>query len=170
MTGVALFLGLDLPVRERIGDGRGDGPVADLALELCQGTSRALGLESVRDGVADEIVERAGRGRGLVAGPVLLQEARLRQGRVGSGHIQTLTSAPGNPKARYFRNDDLPATAEDWLETAEEKSGSWWPEWLAWLEARSDTTKPAPKQAGSKAYPPLCDAPGTYVTEPAVRD
>jgi len=89
---------------------------------------------------------------------------------VGSGHIQTLTSAPGNPKARYFRNDDLPATAEEWLETAEEKSGSWWPEWLAWLEARSDTTKPAPKQAGSKAYPPLCDAPGTYVTEPAVRD
>ena len=34
---------------------------------------------------------------------------------VGSGHIQTLTSAPGNPKARYFRNDTLPATAEEWL-------------------------------------------------------
>ena len=89
---------------------------------------------------------------------------------VGSGHIQTLTSAPGNPKARYFRNHKLPATAEDWLATAEERSGSWWPNWLDWLKERSDATKNAPKRAGNKAYPPLGDAPGSYVTEPAVRD
>ena len=85
----------------------------------------------------------------------------------GSGHVQTLTAAPGKPKARYYRNDNLPATAAAWFDGADRCSGSWWPEWLEWLKARSGEKKKAPKKLGNKAYPALCPAPGEYVREAA---
>jgi len=40
------------------------------------------------------------------------------------------------------------------------QEGSWWPEWVRWLEAHSDG-KTAPLPMGTA----LCDAPGTYVFE-----
>ncbi len=86
---------------------------------------------------------------------------------VGSGHIQSLVTDPGNPKGRYFRNAATPDSPEAWLEGAEEQQGSWWPYWSEWIRARSGAQKAAPKKAGSKIHPPLCDAPGTYVLEPA---
>ena len=80
-----------------------------------------------------------------------------------SGHIQSLLNPPGNPKARYFTNPELPPTADEWLAGAQERPGSWWNEWGAWLKAHSGAQKAAPEQAGCAAFPPLVDAPGTYV-------
>jgi polyhydroxyalkanoate synthase len=80
-----------------------------------------------------------------------------------SGHIQAILNPPGNPKAKYFRSGKKPpANVEKWLEQAEEVAGSWWPFWAEWVKARGGALKDAPKALGSKAYPPLDPAPGSY--------
>lgn len=82
-----------------------------------------------------------------------------------SGHIQALLNPPGNPKAKYFHSETRPpADIDAWMNgAAEEKAGSWWPFWTEWLAERSGDAKPAPKATGSKKFPPLGPAPGTYV-------
>ncbi|MDP9133348.1 MAG: poly-beta-hydroxybutyrate polymerase, partial [Actinomycetota bacterium] len=84
-----------------------------------------------------------------------------------SGHIQSLVNPPGNPKARYRVADDgvNPPAAEDWLEGAEERTGTWWTDWAAWLGERSGTVKRAPKRLGNRRYAAVGPAPGTYVME-----
>ncbi len=79
------------------------------------------------------------------------------------GHIQALLNPPGNPKATYFSNPDLPETPEEWMAGAKSEQGSWWPRWVEWLGERSGEMKPAPKSLGAKAYPPIVKAPGEYV-------
>ncbi len=80
-----------------------------------------------------------------------------------SGHIQALLNPPGNPKAKFFTNTQLPENADEWLESATPNEGSWWPYWAEWLGERSGNMKKAPKSLGNKAYPPLTKAPGEYV-------
>lgn len=80
-----------------------------------------------------------------------------------SGHIQSLLNPPGNPKAKYFTNPKLPETADEWVGSAEQVEGSWWPRWDEWLSERSGEMKAAPKTLGNKAYPALTKAPGEYV-------
>ncbi|MBL4870379.1 MAG: alpha/beta fold hydrolase, partial [Robiginitomaculum sp.] len=80
-----------------------------------------------------------------------------------SGHIQSLLTAPGNPKAKFFTNKITEETCETWLEGAEENAGSWWPHWDKWLSKRSGELKAAPRTQGNKNFPPLCKAPGEYV-------
>ena len=82
-----------------------------------------------------------------------------------SGHIQALLNPPGNPKAKYFKSDKRPpASVDDWLANdAHEHAGSWWPLWMQWLQARSGSSKPAPKTLGSRKHPAGDPAPGTYV-------
>jgi polyhydroxyalkanoate synthase len=83
-----------------------------------------------------------------------------------SGHIQSIINPPGNPKAKFLLNPDLPERAEDWLGAAREMSGSWWDHWREWLAARSGEMRAAPQSLGSERYKPAAKAPGTYVTEP----
>lgn len=82
-----------------------------------------------------------------------------------SGHIQSLVNPPTNPKASFHAGGDLSGSPEHWLATATETKGSWWPHWVAWLEARSGGRRPAPAAPGSEAHPPLDPAPGRYVLE-----
>jgi polyhydroxyalkanoate synthase len=85
-----------------------------------------------------------------------------------SGHMQAILNPPTNPKAKYFvqkKPGKLPATADEWLQGTEEVQGSWWPLWMAWVQARSGAKKPAPAELGSATYKPLDPAPGLYVVE-----
>ena len=82
-----------------------------------------------------------------------------------SGHIQSLLNPPGNPKSKFYTNDTIAPTADEWLADAEEHRGSWWELWAEWLKERSGELKAAPKSLGSKAFPRLVPAPGTYVHE-----
>jgi polyhydroxyalkanoate synthase subunit PhaC len=81
------------------------------------------------------------------------------------GHIQSMISSPNNPKAKYFVNEALPATADAWLEGAHEHTGSWWLRWRHWIKARSGKLQKASRTLGSRKHRPLADAPGTYVFE-----
>jgi polyhydroxyalkanoate synthase len=82
-----------------------------------------------------------------------------------SGHIQSLINPPGNPKAKFFRNDELPEDADTWLAGAKPEAGSWWSDWREWLAARSGELRAAPKSLGNRRHKRLADAPGTYVLE-----
>jgi polyhydroxyalkanoate synthase len=80
-----------------------------------------------------------------------------------SGHVQSILNPPGNPKSRFMTGSDLPVEAQEWMQAANEQAGSWWPHWLAWLQARSGDHKKAPAKLGNKAYAAAEAAPGTYV-------
>jgi polyhydroxyalkanoate synthase len=82
-----------------------------------------------------------------------------------SGHIQSLLSPPGNPKAFFWAGAARPESAEGWLEQACKQNGSWWPHWLEWIKARSGELSSAPRTLGNANNPLLDDAPGRYVME-----
>ena len=83
-----------------------------------------------------------------------------------SGHIAGIINPPGGKGAYWTREvDDVAASSpQQWLQSATRHEGSWWPDWTAWLSARSGP-KSAPPMLGSAQHPPLQDAPGTYVLE-----
>jgi len=81
-----------------------------------------------------------------------------------SGHIQALVNPPGNARANYFVNPDVPPSHDEWLRGAEQITGSWWEDWASWLAERSDGSIAARKALGRRgAYEPMEAAPGTYV-------
>jgi polyhydroxyalkanoate synthase len=82
-----------------------------------------------------------------------------------SGHIAALVNPPGNEKASFRVNDELPETPEAWLKSATQTPGSWWDDWTAWLGERSGEKRSARRQLGGKGYRPLGEAPGSYVKE-----
>ena len=82
-----------------------------------------------------------------------------------SGHIQSLINPPGNPKAKYYLNPELPANADAWLAGAQAETDSWWGNWKDWLTARSGDKRAAPAALGSERHPAGAAAPGTYVSE-----
>jgi len=82
-----------------------------------------------------------------------------------SGHIAALVNPPGNPKATYRFGDVDNADPAAWVETAEQNSGSWWPDFVAWLGERSGNKKDAPETLGGAGMAPLQPAPGSYVLE-----
>ncbi|WP_454884219.1 PHA/PHB synthase family protein [Sphingomonas oryzagri] len=86
------------------------------------------------------------------------------------GHNAGIVSEPGHPRRHYrihLREQDGPARSpEDWKARADLREGSWWPEWGAWLGARSgEPVAPPPMGTPEGHYPPLDDAPGRYVLE-----
>ncbi len=82
------------------------------------------------------------------------------------GHNAGIVSEPGHPR-RHYRLHTRPAgevyvAPEQWLAETPTREGSWWTAWQEWLAARS-AAPAAPTKTGSKRYPPLEDAPGSYV-------
>jgi polyhydroxyalkanoate synthase subunit PhaC len=80
----------------------------------------------------------------------------------GSGHIAGVVNPPEANKYQYWTNDKPAASLEDWLKGATEHAGSWWPDWKAWITARSGNLVPAPSP-GSGKLKVIEDAPGSYV-------
>jgi len=82
-----------------------------------------------------------------------------------SGHIAALVNPPGNTKASYRAGGvDKPDPAA-WADSAEQHTGSWWPDYVAWLAERGGKKKDAPDSPGGAGMVPLQPAPGSYVLE-----
>jgi polyhydroxyalkanoate synthase len=85
------------------------------------------------------------------------------------GHNAGIVSEPGHPQ-RHFRiatkaPNDICYGADEWPDSTPVQQGSWWPAWTAWLAQHSTAERVTPPPIGDEAggYPPLADAPGTYV-------
>lgn len=100
----------------------------------------------------------------------LLTDAEVTFLLTSGGHNAGIVSEPGHANRHYRvatkRGDDYYVDPEVWLTTTPVTNGSWWPGWVAWLDARSAARRAPPKMGtGAGAYAPLCDAPGSYVLE-----
>ncbi len=85
----------------------------------------------------------------------------------GSGHIAGVINPP-QPARRRYRTAAVTSDDPDaWLAAATSTPGSWWPHWLAWIEARSGPLVAAPESLGNARYRELEPAPGRYVRESA---
>ncbi|MCR4623193.1 MAG: alpha/beta fold hydrolase [Alphaproteobacteria bacterium] len=76
----------------------------------------------------------------------------------GSGHVAGVVNPPARNKYCYWVNDKIVETAQEWIDTAREIQGSWWDDWIEWIQP----------MLGDMIMPPaikkfLRDAPGLYV-------
>ncbi len=83
-----------------------------------------------------------------------------------SGHIQALVNPPAREgsesRSSYRVADEHPLDPEDFAGQAAKLPGSWWPDYVDWLQRRSGEERPAPKELGG-GHRALGKAPGTYV-------
>jgi len=81
----------------------------------------------------------------------------------GSGHIAGVINPPAKNKYQYWTGTKRSGDDVDkWLAKATEHSGSWWPDWLAWLKQQNPKEVKAREPGGGKLKP-IEDAPGSYV-------
>jgi polyhydroxyalkanoate synthase len=80
----------------------------------------------------------------------------------GSGHIAGVVNPPTKVKYQYWTGGKPEGAFEDWTMAATETPGSWWPHWLAWIEAQAPKRVKAREPGGGKLKA-LEDAPGSYV-------
>ncbi|MFC3908984.1 PHA/PHB synthase family protein [Legionella dresdenensis] len=80
----------------------------------------------------------------------------------GSGHIAGIINPPADGKYNFYRNASMTQTDEEWIKNAQEVPGSWWPEWLEWLQKESGKLINAP-DLGTLPYKAIMNAPGSYV-------
>jgi len=84
------------------------------------------------------------------------------------GHNAGIVSEPGH-SGRYYRIATQKASGayidpDTWLEVAEYKIGSWWPEWALWLNENSpNKTEPPTLGSPLNGYPIIGPAPGEFV-------
>ena len=98
--------------------------------------------------------------RQMMGGPVRFVLAE-------SGHIAGIINHPAKKKRGYWINNLKSAQTldpDEWLAKAKKRKGSWWVDWVPWLEKHSGALV-EPPDMGSDEYPPIMDAPGTYVLE-----
>jgi polyhydroxyalkanoate synthase len=91
----------------------------------------------------------------MVSGPVRFVLAE-------SGHIAGIINPPAARRRGYWIGDDSSDDPDAWLVGADHHRGSWWLDWVRWLAQQTgETSEPPP--LGSRRYPALEAAPGTYV-------
>jgi polyhydroxyalkanoate synthase len=84
-----------------------------------------------------------------------------------SGHIAGVINPATKDKRSYWSNEADVADANEWLASASETKGSWWPRWSAWLARHAGGEVKARVKLGNKKHPPGEAAPGRYVKEKA---
>ena len=79
-----------------------------------------------------------------------------------SGHIAGIVNPPSKQKYGHYTCESRHDQPESWREHASFTEGTWWRLWSNWLSRRSGRQMPA-RLPGSKKYPELEKAPGSYV-------
>ncbi len=82
-----------------------------------------------------------------------------------SGHVAGVINPPARNRRSHWVNDNLNCDAMNWLERAEERPGSWWPDWDGWMKNHSNGTVQAPTKLGNATFLVIEPAPGRYVRQ-----
>jgi polyhydroxyalkanoate synthase len=80
----------------------------------------------------------------------------------GSGHIAGVVNPPSKVKYQYWTGGKPQGAYEDWIKTATETPGSWWPHWFSWIEQQAPKRVKA-REPGAGKLKAIEDAPGSYV-------
>ena len=85
----------------------------------------------------------------------------------GSGHIAGVVNPPAQKKYQYWTGANPGASFEEFVSSASETKGSWWPDWVNWLRAFGDAAVPATgaRIPGQGPLGSIEPAPGRYVKE-----
>jgi len=81
----------------------------------------------------------------------------------GSGHIAGVVNPPAAQKYQYWTNEAVAATLEEFVAGATETKGSWWPDWMGWIEGFGEPRTAVNGPRIPKSKEGLGDAPGSYV-------
>ena len=83
----------------------------------------------------------------------------------GSGHIAGVVNPPEAQKYQYWTNPAKVDSLDAFIAGAAEHKGSWWPDWIGWIEGISDKRVPArgARVPGKGKLKAIEDAPGSYV-------
>jgi polyhydroxyalkanoate synthase subunit PhaC len=135
---------------------------------LARGTMRLLGRRIRLDLVDVDVYYVAAEDDHITPWASCYASARLLSGAVSfvltsSGHIAGVVNPPGGRRT-YRADGGDSADAAVWFEQSQLHEGTWWKDWARWVRPRSGRRRPPPSM-GNADYPPLCDAPGTYVLE-----
>ncbi len=80
------------------------------------------------------------------------------------GHIAGIINHPDKKRREFWTNDDENTSPDTWLAGADHQEGSWWVDWIPWLQKRSGK-QVQPPTMGNEEFKPIMDAPGAYVVE-----
>ncbi len=84
----------------------------------------------------------------------------------GGGHNAGIVTPPGKPGAYHWLNVIGSTTdyedPDEWVRQCARRNGSWWPSWIAWLDAHGSRDRVAPPPTPRQG---LGAAPGAYVLE-----
>jgi polyhydroxyalkanoate synthase len=86
----------------------------------------------------------------------------------GSGHIAGVVNPPAAQKYQHWTlpdGMDTPASLDAFKAAATETKGSWWPDWIRWLEPQSGQKVKARIPGKAKGFKAIEDAPGRYVKQ-----
>lgn len=83
-----------------------------------------------------------------------------------SGHVAGAINPPSRNKYGYSIEGKQGGDVVEWEKSAKYCEGSWWIHWGEWISKRAGKLVAAPTENGSKKYPVLEAAPGSYVVEP----
>ncbi|MDQ6620413.1 MAG: class I poly(R)-hydroxyalkanoic acid synthase [Pseudomonadota bacterium] len=84
-----------------------------------------------------------------------------------SGHIAGVINHPAKKKRQHWLAGNPTPDPDQWLATAREVPGSWWPDWSEWLSSHAGPKVTAPKRLGKGRYREIELAPGRYVAAKA---
>ncbi|MCJ7529298.1 MAG: class I poly(R)-hydroxyalkanoic acid synthase [Methyloceanibacter sp.] len=131
---------------------KGEMQLGGVRLDLSRMTMPIYELFTKEDHIAP--AASVYRGSKLFGGPV-------RHVMAGSGHIAGVVNPPAKKKYQFWSGGTTGSLA-DWMATAKETAGSWWPDWASWLAAYSGPKIPA-RDPSAGPLKPIEDAPGSFV-------
>lgn len=82
-----------------------------------------------------------------------------------SGHVAGIVNPASKNKRSHWTGGKPTGDPESWLAAANEKPGSWWTDWSAWLERFGGGRVKARARPGNAQYKPIEPAPGRYVKD-----
>lgn len=132
---------------------RGEMTLDGVKLALSKVTMPIYNLATKEDHIAP--AKSAFLGSQFFGGPVTYVMA-------GSGHIAGVVNPPAKVKYQHWTGGPVKGDFNDWVASATEHPGSWWPHWIGWLREQAPKTVKA-RTPGSDKLPAIGDAPGEYV-------
>jgi polyhydroxyalkanoate synthase len=113
---------------------------------------------------------QAGREDHIAPAPSVWKLTRVLKGPkrfilAGSGHIAGVVNPPAANKYQYWTSDEPATTLQEFIAYSTEHKGSWWPDWIQWLNGQGPSKVKATgaRVPGKGKLKAIEDAPGRYV-------